>query len=115
MNLQTPDSINKDIDDIIADLGECEREVYRAEVKFGKLKLAAEKAELVAFTQAGGTVADRQAVAKLKAYEAVEEMKHAEAVMNYQKAHQLNLRAILNAKQTQAGLVQTLFRAQLNR
>lgn len=77
-----------------------------AEIKHVRLSLEADKVEALAYLEAGGSIPERQAVAKLKALEAVEAAELAKVEVNRIK---LKLKAISEAQmnvQSQARMIE---------
>lgn len=77
-----------------------------AETKHVTLALEAEKAEALAFLEAGGTVAERQAVAKLKSLEARQEAELAKVEVNRVKTKLKQLSEATMATQTASRMIE---------
>jgi hypothetical protein len=77
-----------------------------AEQKLIALTLAAERAEAAAFLDAQGTVADRQAVAKIQALPAREAAELAKVEVNYIKTKLKSLSESMMAVQTSARMIE---------
>lgn len=108
--LRTPDGLLRELSDLRDRTTRGIEALRTAEDEATETRFAAERAELSAFMDTQGTVADRQAVAKLRS----EDERHAAEVarkkVDYIKEH---LRAIRDAQmnvQTQARLVEVLYR-----
>ena len=76
------------------------------EAEFVRLELEADRIEALTFLDAGGTVADRQAVAKLKALEAREAAELKKVEVNRIKLKLRHLSEALNATQTAARMIE---------
>lgn len=63
---QTPDDIIDRLQDIVRESAKGADALYAAEIKLAECELTYDSAYQKAFLDAGGTVADRQAVAKLQ-------------------------------------------------
>lgn len=81
-----------------------------AETKYITLELAAEKLEALAFLEAQGTVADRNAVAKLKSLEARQEAELAKVEVNRVKTKLRQLSEATMATQTASRMIELQWR-----
>lgn len=70
MEITTPDQVIRELNRLMAESSRGIQVMYEAETKVAELELAHEKVFQEAFLATGGTVADRTAVAKLKAADA---------------------------------------------
>ena len=108
--LRTPDSILRELVDIRDRTTRGIEALRQAEEVATDTKFEAEHEELKTFLEAGGTVADRQAVAKLKSLELRQDAEEAKKKADYIREH---LRALRDAQmnvQTQAKLVEVMYR-----
>jgi hypothetical protein len=76
------------------------------EAEFVRLDLEADRVEALSFLDAGGTVADRQAVAKLKAIPAREEAELKKVEVNRIKLKLRHLSEAMNATQTAGKMIE---------
>jgi hypothetical protein len=104
-------------DDIIRQLGEIRTEAakgvtaqFDAEVKMAEAELAAETAEAKALLNAGGTVAERQAVAKIQTEELQLAAAIAKAEYNRVKTKLRHLDAAQSSLQTAARMLEVTWR-----
>lgn len=81
-----------------------------AETKLVKLSLEADKVEALAYLEAGGSIPERQAVAKLKALEAKEAAELAKVEVNRVKLKLKHLSEAQMNVQTQARMVELQWR-----
>jgi hypothetical protein len=81
-----------------------------AEIKHVTLDLQAEKVEALAFLEAQGTVADRNAIAKLKSLEARQEAELAKVEVNRVKTKLRQLSEATMATQTASRMIELQWR-----
>ena len=108
--LRTPDGIIRELVEIRERTTRGIEALREAEEKSVEDKFVAEKSELVEFLEAGGTIADRQAVAKLRSLDARKTAEESKKKADYVREH---LRALERAQmnvQTQARLVESMYR-----
>jgi hypothetical protein len=80
------------------------------EAEFVRLDLEADRVEALTFLEAGGTVADRQAVAKLKALDAREAAELKKVEVNRIKLKLRHLSEALTATQTASRMIELQWR-----
>lgn len=83
---------------------------YETEVELVGLQLAAERAEMLAVLEAGGTALERQAVAKLASIELREKADLVRAKLNRIKSRMKQLSEAQMSVQTQARMVELTWR-----
>lgn len=99
--------------DVLAELARLREQSERgiqvladAETKWVALSLEAERVEALAFLEAGGTVKDREAIAKLEALEALQAAELAKVEVNRVKSKLKHLSEAQMAVQTSARMVE---------
>jgi hypothetical protein len=108
--LRTPDGLLRELTELRDRTTRGIEALRDAETIATDLKFTAEREELTAFIETQGTIADRQAVAKIKSEGARYAAEVARKKVDYVKEH---LRALRDAQmnvQTQARLVEVLYR-----
>ena len=109
--LQTPDSIIRELVQIRAEAQKGVTAQYDAEVKLANASLVLDTAEARALLDAQGTVVDRQAVAKLKTETERLEEAIARAEFNRVKTKMRLLEQAQMSVQTQARLVELMYKS----
>lgn len=109
--LRTPDGILSELVSVRDSLSRGIEALRDAEADHIEKKFTAERSELSTFMEAGGTVADRQAVAKLKSEDDRKAAEVAQAKVRYIKAHIDALKDAQMNLQTQAKLVESMYRS----
>ena len=69
MSILTPDTVNGEIQRIIAESAKAPQAIFEAEKKLAEAEFAFERHKALAFMNAEGTVADREALSKFEASE----------------------------------------------
>lgn len=108
--IDSPDDIIKQLAEIRAEAARGVTAQYEAEVKMAELELVAETVEAKALLNAGGTVADRQAVAKIQAEEAALAAAIAKAEYNRVKTKLRHLDQAQSSLQTAARMLEVTWR-----
>lgn len=108
--LKTPDSVIQELVSTRAQSSKGIQAQYYAEVKLAEATLAAETEEAKAFLSCEGTVADRQAVAKVRAGELHFQADLAKAELNRVKTKIRLLEQAQMSVQTQARLVELTYK-----
>lgn len=108
--LRTPDSILAELVSVRESITRGIEAHRDAEEAYIEAKFAAERSELTTFVEAGGTIADRQAVAKLRSEDARKAADVAKAKLSYIRAHLDALRDSQMNLQSQAKLVEAMYR-----
>lgn len=109
-SISTPDAI---IAQLVSIREEAERGIraqYEAEVKMAELELEAEKLEAIEFVKAVGSVAHKEAVAKLKSADARLAADVARAEFQRIKTRLRHLELAQSSLQTQARMVEITYR-----
>jgi hypothetical protein len=108
--IETPLQVVSELSAIRADSEKGLALLFEAEQEYVRLDSDAEKAEAQAFLDAQGTVADRQAIARLRAAEAREKAELQKARVNYIKTKLKHLSEATMAVQTSARMVELQWR-----
>ncbi len=69
MSILTPDTVNAEIQRIILESSKAPQAIFEAEKKLAEAEFAFEREKALAFMNAEGTVADREALSKFQASE----------------------------------------------
>ena len=108
--LRTPDGIIRELVEIRDRVSKGIEILREYEDEYTEAKFAAERAELKAFLDAQGTATDRNAVAKLLSEELRRDAEEAKKKVDYAKTLLKSLEAQQTSVQTQARLVEALYR-----
>lgn len=108
--IRTPDMVVQELAELRTQADRGIDILAEAEAELVRLQLAAEKTEAQAFLDAQGTVADRQAVAKLLSAEAREAAELAKVKVNRVKTKMRHLSESMTAVQTSARMVELTYR-----
>lgn len=109
-SISTPDNIIEGLVDIRAQAEAGIKAQYDAEVKMANLQLEADKVEALALINAEGSVAHKEAIAKLKSAEARLEADIARAEYQRIKTKLRHLELAQSSLQTQARMVEITWR-----
>lgn len=109
-SISTPDQIIDNLVDIRRQAEAGIKAQYEAELKLSRLQLEAERLEALALIQADGNVAHKQAIAKIKSYEARLEAEIAKAEFTRIKTKLRHLELAQSSIQTQARMVEITYR-----
>lgn len=106
MTIETPADVIRQLNQVRAEAEKGVKLLYEAERKYVELSIAAERAEAKAFIASQGTVADRQAVAKIQSEPEVLAAELAKAELSYIKTKLKHLSENTMAIQTAARMVE---------
>jgi hypothetical protein len=108
--LRTPDSILRDLSEIRERITRGIEAIRESEDEATVAKFDAERLELTTFLEAQGSVADRQAVAKIRSEDLRRAAETAKKRVDYIREHVRALRDAQMNVQTQARLVEVMYR-----
>lgn len=109
-SISTPDNIIENLVDIRSQADAGIRAQYEAEVKVAQLELEADRIEAHALIEAQGSVAHKEAIAKIKSADARLEADIARAEYNRIKLKLRHLELAQSSLQTQAKMVELTWR-----
>lgn len=110
MDFKTPDSIISEMVDLRRELAKGVDALHNAQIVASEAALEADRAYSLALINAEGTVADREALARLASYELRKSADVAKAVYDRVKTKMRVLETNLSSLQSQGKLVEVLFK-----
>lgn len=107
---KTPDGIIAEMVEVRRELSKGVEALHKAQLKMSDLALEADKAYSLALINAEGTVADREAVARLMSVEQRKDAEVAKAVYDRVKTKMRVLETNLSSLQSQGKLIEVMYR-----
>lgn len=107
---KTPDGIIGEMVEVRRELSKGVEALHTAQLAMAETALAADKAYSIALINAEGTVADREAIAKLKSIDERREADVAKAVYDRVRTKMRVLETNLSSLQSQGKLIEVMYR-----
>lgn len=111
MNIEYPADVIRELNTLRDQAHQAVTELFRLEREQVEAEIAADRLEASALLDAGGTVPERQAYAKLQSLEARREAELCRVKVNYAKNRMRQLSEAINAVQTASRMIDIQWRA----